>query len=162
MIGFSRPCALASDLVKRFFPSFLPPFVAVFLGGTVLGTAVVGLRSGFAVAPVRYLGAVVGAAVFSACWTLAMAWMLRVQVGEEGIRSSDFWGFRRFLAWSRMREAKPFRVLGLGWIRVYPHDGSRPLWVPTFLARGDEFVAAVTAAAPGDNPLILQLRRSAD
>ncbi len=145
--------------MKVFYPSFFRPFLLVFVLGAALGLPTITMLSGFSVPVTGYAWLSLLSAVFAALWTLAMMPLLKVRVGAEEINATDFWGFRRSLRWADIESTSRFRFLGLEWLRLMPADGSRPLWLPTFIRKRDAFLASVKEFAPADHPLLLGLLR---
>lgn len=71
----------------------------------------------------------------------------------EGIYGHSFWGPRRFVAWSEIKNARTFYLLNLKWLRVYS-AGGKVLWLGLFQSRPAEFREAIRQFAPSNSPVL--------
>jgi len=141
--------------MKEFYPAFFPQFVHVFVGSAILALSPLAVLSGFSIHASGYVVLTLLCAALAALWTLAMMKMFRLRVGAEEISATDVWGLRRSLKWEDIKSTSPFRFVGLEYLRLFPSDGSRPLWLPTFIMKRAAFLAAVTEAAPASNSVLI-------
>jgi len=144
-------------MTSTFKPAFIPLFLSLSLLGAALALPplLVLTDLGFPMSALA-VGALCGVVV-CLLWTWLMRRTLRVRVDSQRLESTDFWGFRRALAWSGIERVERRRLLSLCWLRILARDGGRPLWVPLFLADRAGFAAAVEALAPEDNPVRVHL-----
>jgi hypothetical protein len=119
--------------------------VQVLAGGTVtVGPLLVGWAT---------------SAVLLPAGTLLVVLVWPVQVCPDCLRASDAWGFIRAVRWDAVRDARPINLAGLPYLRVYPADTRRVLWVPLFLADYRRFAELVAAYAGPDHPVAREARR---
>ncbi len=135
-----------------FRPSFPQLFAAI--GGLGLGLGlglVVGLTWRL---PSLELGGalLLIATLIAAPWSVMLLRSMRVELDADGVEANDLWGLRRGVRWDAVYRVKPLRFLNLRYLRLYPEDRTRPVWLPLFLGGYDNFVAAVQELTPEGNP----------
>jgi hypothetical protein len=81
-------------------------------------------------------------------------------VGSWGVRGYDAWGLYHNVAWADVEAARPARLLGLRFLRVFPRGG-RPVWVPLFLSDMTRFRGLVAQHAGPGHPLTAALQTAA-
>jgi hypothetical protein len=84
-----------------------------------------------------------------------------VKVTDRGIYGYSFWSLPRFLEWGEIATVRPWRVVRLDFLRLYPANRRSPIWLPLFLAHPVLFREEVWALAPPDSPLPRFLGRGA-
>ena len=143
--------------MKTFYPSFFSVFPWLFLGGYALALPGLAVLSRFGLPPSAFAWALPSGALLAVPLTLMIVLSERVRSDADGLRAADVWGLRRSMSWADIHAVKRFRMLNVQWLRLFPADGTRPLWLPIFLSRRDSFLAAVKETAPADHPLVRSL-----
>jgi len=137
--------------VKTFHMSFPRPFALVFLSTAAVGLPFYVVLPVLSAVPIAIF--IVGIAASAAAWTGLIIWQLKVRVDAEGVHATDLWGLPRSVGWTDIDRVKPCRFFNLSYLRVFPVDGTRPLWLPTFISNREAFQRAVNELAPTENPV---------
>jgi hypothetical protein len=88
-----------------------------------------------------------------------MVAVFATRVGATHVKAFDVWGLPRTMEWHEMVSARVVNIAGLAFIRVAGGVG-RPLWIPLFHRRQQDFAAAVRELSPHDNVLQAALPRT--
>jgi hypothetical protein len=76
-----------------------------------------------------------------------------VRLTAEGVHAHSVWGFPRFIRWQDIKTVRKFSLPILPWLRLYPADGSSPVWLSMFPASPDQFKLEVQKLAPPASPI---------
>jgi hypothetical protein len=141
-----------NDQEHVYQPGFLLLFAPIFLFGATVGAGLtIALQAmghvGYGVVSymflqllsIIYLWAVVGAYI--------VAKLFAVKLTGDAIRGRTFWGTARSLEWSNVSDMRPLNIVGFRFLRIYPKEGGAPLWVPLFVKKKAEFLAAIESRA---------------
>ncbi len=141
---------------QNFRLSFLPPWLLIGLG-TFTGTQIVSL-----ILSDEFSGDVVVHGLFcagyAAATSLAIAWFLRVQVCDQGLRCGNFWGAYSFVSWQSITDVKPTRFIWLPYLRIFAPSLRWPIWLPLFLQDESGFWITVLPWLKADSPLAIVAR----
>lgn len=80
--------------------------------------------------------------------TAGLALAFPISVSADGIRCFDFWGRYLVFRWSEIHRASPVSFCGLTYLRLYSPAATRPMWLPLFLGRAEQFRDYVSSVAP--------------
>jgi len=75
-------------------------------------------------------------------------------IAADGIQGHSFWGLKRFIRWQDIREARPFQLFNLRFLRLYSKQDQSVTWIGLFPARRADFVSTIQRFAPADCPLL--------
>jgi hypothetical protein len=75
-------------------------------------------------------------------------------VSKDGIQGDSCWGFRRFIPWQEIKEARGFRFFHLRWVRLYSARDQKVTWIVLFQAHSEDFVREIQTLAPSDSPIL--------
>ncbi len=141
-----------NDQEHVYQPGFLLLFTPIFLFGAAVGAGLtMALHAmghlGYGVVSytflqllcIIYLWAVVGAYI--------VAKATAVKLTDDVIRGRTFWGRARSLEWPNVSDMRPLNIMGFRFLRIYPKEGGAPLWVPLFVRKKAEFLAAIESRA---------------
>jgi hypothetical protein len=76
------------------------------------------------------------------------------RLSSEGVCGNSFRGVRRFVRWQDIVAVKPLRILNLRFLRLYPADGTCPVWMGLFHAHEKEFDEELKRLAPANSPIL--------
>lgn len=141
---------------KKFRPAVVPMSIFIFAGGMLGAFCLVIITEGFHFNAVVWSVAAGLGAVFSVCWSCVIFLVYSAAFSAEGIYGHSFWGFRRFIGWQHIAEAKIFRVINLPFLRVYGTDG-KVTWLALFQVTREEFCQEVRKFAPPNSPVLQYL-----
>lgn len=101
------------------------------------------------------LKAVIFALVFcslgSALLSLILLNYYKITINSTGVKGTNFWGKSKFVQWPNITSAKKINLIGLKFVRLYPRDGSLPIWIPLFLNNMSEFEDIIIKLTPEGN-----------
>jgi len=101
------------------------------------------------------LEAVIFALIFCSLGSALLSFILlnyyKITVNSTGVKGTNFWGKSKFVQWSNITSAKKFNLIGLKFVRLFPRDGSLPLWIPLFLNKMSEFKDLTIKLSPEGN-----------
>jgi len=99
-----------------------------------------------------------GAALTSLILAFVAVLYYPISVGAGGLHSFDAWGRYHRVPWSEITTVRPFRLLGLKYLRVFQAGQPRTIWVPLFLSDMNRFRSLVLQHAGSANPLSVALK----
>lgn len=152
------------NATEGFHPPFIYVFVRVFLFGLLVGAAltfavrITGMTA-IGVVSWTFLQLICILYIWAVVSALVLIKMLAVRVCADGIWGMTFWGSRRFLPWDVLTDVRPLTLWPLRFWRLYPLDGTAPVWVPQFLKNREGFSASVLGKTELGNPLRTHLER---
>jgi hypothetical protein len=82
-----------------------------------------------------------------------------VRVAPAGLRASNAWGLFATVSWQSITAVKPVSIPLVPFARVFSTETRRVLWVPLFMRRFPQYVAAVAEYAGNDHPLARELQK---
>lgn len=141
---------------KSYRSAFLPSYTFILCFGFVLGMASLIARHGLSIKPVGVLFGLLGGAVTGLVFTWLAIVLFQVYVGPSGVRSYNFWGVYRTVAWSDINSVSRFNLLWLCYL-VVKKEGACSILVPLFLSEKQRFLESIKAYAGGENPLVRAL-----
>lgn len=83
------------------------------------------------------------------CITAVISW--------DGVYGHSFWGFRRFVRWPDIVQARSLKILNLPFLRLYAASDQKVTWLALFQARPSEFREEIQKLAPPGNPILTHL-----
>lgn len=148
-----------SPLNRAGFLAFRTRFLRFFLASMLLGAAcdvatVLLMRLLNPAVTVRLANAMI-------VWMLALQAIgfalacvyFKVYVSPRGIRSFDVWGNYDYTDWDTIHRVRPISIMGFEYLRIDSPQLRRPLWLPLYIARAEQFWAYVLQHAPDESPL---------
>jgi hypothetical protein len=138
----------------RYPMHFYRGFVAMFVLGAAIGTALIVADYGFDLNPVGLVIAYGAAAIWAFGFQFLLSRLAFIEVAREGIWGSTFWGRRGFVSWDQIRSTRRYYVFPMGLVHVRTRDKSPALWLPTHVKRQLDLAKELRNCAPAGNPLV--------
>jgi hypothetical protein len=144
--------------------TFLPSFRTVFLwemavASPVACVCVLGwlITTGRHFVLGRYirgmtLGLVV-AALLAALLVLVCRQLFPVKLSQIGVVGYSLWRAGLLIRWDEIDSVRPFSLLGLKYLRLYPRTNGMTIWVPLFVVPRAAFQQTLLDFSPVDNPI---------
>jgi hypothetical protein len=83
-----------------------------------------------------------------------LTWAYRIRVTEDGVHGGTFWSTPVFMSWAEMEDVEPKAYVGWRYFRIRSFRPScPPMWMPRFLAKPEEFRAAIAQHTSPLHPL---------
>ena len=137
----------------RFRPAITPLFLFLFVlvtPGSVIPTGLYygweGVRSAVPIALITGL-------ILSLLGAFFFCVAFPQEISTMGVAGHSVWGFKRFIEWGQISQARPIRILNLRWLRLYSSANGKVTYLALFLADWESVREEVRREAPADCPI---------
>jgi hypothetical protein len=147
--------------IKVFRGAVFSWLVYFFAGGTAVGfplaLCVLLALFGLDLSVVALFGGLLVGGLVHGLISVANAYFLAfcfpTRLSAERVFGYSVWGTPRSLRWQEISEVRPFRLLNIRFLRLYPGSRTSPTWIVMNLADRTAFENEVCRLAPSDSPI---------
>jgi hypothetical protein len=140
--------------VKSFRLAIGSTLIFFFIAGTTLGLLLVSFDVGWRAALRFSPRAAIWGLTFSFVMALLFHWSFPTRISAEGLSAHSIYGFRRFISWENISDARPFRLFNLRWVRLYSSFDGKVTWMALFQSNFELFNAEIRKFAPSHSPVL--------